>query len=533
MLNALLKVRLAALSQSFVRRGSAAKSRSPLGKAGIALLAVYIVGCFGFMFFGLWSSICEPFREAGLSWFFFGMVGALSVLLGFIGSVMTTQAQLFSAKDNDLLLSMPIKPSMILASRMLMLLILNYVFELLVSVPAIIVWCILYPVSIGGALIFAVSFILLPFMSLTLSCLFGWLLSLITSRMRNKNIVTTVLSLAFLACYFLVFSRINGYITELVAGGAEIAASVMRAAPPVYWLGSAIASGDIASFALHIACCVIPFALVYALLSASFIKLATTQVGAPRLRYRERSLKVASAERALLNKEFARIGSSAMYMMNAGLGLVFLLAAAVMLIIKKDVVSELLLSLSFAKAQSAAAIAAGICLISSFVVFSAPSVSLEGKSIWLMQTLPVKPYAVLRAKAKAHAYLAIPCGIVASAAADIAFAPGGLAEVGLYLMPIAFNLFIAKLGVAVNLHFPKLDWTSEIVAVKQGISVVVAMFSGMALAALPLIGIALIPGDVVPAGLQLVIWTGLYLAASSLTDRFLRGRGSDIFAFLA
>ena len=49
----------------------------------------------------------------------------------------TAKAQLFEARDNELLLSMPIKPSAILASRMVSLLLLNLGFELLVAIPAV------------------------------------------------------------------------------------------------------------------------------------------------------------------------------------------------------------------------------------------------------------------------------------------------------------------------------------------------------------------------------------------------------------
>ena len=45
---------------------------------------------------------------------------------------------------------------------------------------------------------------------------------------------------------------------------------------------------------------------------------------------------------------------------------------------------------------------AAVCLLASMNDMAAPSVSLEGKSLWLAQSLPVKPWQVLRAKLAVH-----------------------------------------------------------------------------------------------------------------------------------
>ncbi len=72
------------------------------------LLGIYIIGCFGVLFGGMFASIADVFAQMGMSWLYFGLMGVLVFALCFVGSVFITQNQLYEAKDNDLLLSMPI-----------------------------------------------------------------------------------------------------------------------------------------------------------------------------------------------------------------------------------------------------------------------------------------------------------------------------------------------------------------------------------------------------------------------------------------
>ena len=74
------------------------------------------------------QSLCAPLLSAGLGWLYFALAGILAVVLAVVGSVFLTQATLYEAKDNELLLSLPIPPSKILLARMLSLYVQNFLF---------------------------------------------------------------------------------------------------------------------------------------------------------------------------------------------------------------------------------------------------------------------------------------------------------------------------------------------------------------------------------------------------------------------
>ena len=163
MFKALLFTRLKAVYFGMFRSSRKTARRGTAAKVLIGLLALYVVAVLGGLFGMMFWAICDGMVSAGLNWLYFSLAGITAVLLSFLGSVMATQSQLFEAKDNELLLAMPIPPAYILGSRMAALYLITFLFDALVLVPAGIVYAVLQPVSAGGVLIFLLVMLLLPF----------------------------------------------------------------------------------------------------------------------------------------------------------------------------------------------------------------------------------------------------------------------------------------------------------------------------------------------------------------------------------
>ena len=332
MLKSLLRVRFAALLAAFTGQ-SRKRGRQTKGKAvGYALLMLYCLCAFVFLFYSSFSQLAEAFFPAGLGWLYFAMFAIMAFALMFIGSVCTAKSQLFEAKDNELLLSMPVRPGLILLSRMAAMLAMNFVFELVVALPVFAAWLRFCSPDAAGIAAFVLIVLALPLFALAVSCLFAWLISLLTSRMRNTTVITMVLSVVFLLAYFVFCFRMNTYVTQLAANGQAIAGA-LGAALPLVWLGRAAAEGNLACLGLTLLWTILPFALAYVLLARSFIRIVTTNRGQIRVRYEKKAMHASSQDAALYRRELARLTSSSGYMRNAGLGLVFELALAVLAVV--------------------------------------------------------------------------------------------------------------------------------------------------------------------------------------------------------
>ena len=76
-------------------RSSNKKRMNAALKVGIGLLAVYVLGCL-FMLFGMISAAtCLPLHQAGLDWFYFSLMGGISILLNIVGGIFCIQGGAF------------------------------------------------------------------------------------------------------------------------------------------------------------------------------------------------------------------------------------------------------------------------------------------------------------------------------------------------------------------------------------------------------------------------------------------------------
>ncbi|HZJ77793.1 MAG TPA: hypothetical protein VFD52_03210 [Clostridia bacterium] len=530
MFKALLKSRLQAFYSYFFRSSRLKKKHSPLFKIGITIFVIYAIAASEFSIGMLFDSMCEPMYKMQLEWLYFALAGLMALLLSFIFSIFMVQTQLYEAKDNDLLLAMPIPPKFILASRIMVLTLMNYVYQSLILLPAGVVYIINCPVSTLGIVFFALTFIFLPFLVMAISSFFGWVVAIISSKMRNKNTVTMVMSIGLLIGYFAVFSNIQKYINHLIENGDQIANVVQKALPPAYYFGMAITTHDILSLLIFLLFAIVPFVAVYALLSYSFIKIATTKRGRAKIEYKEESLKVSRPKTALIKKELLRFTSSPMYMLNGALGAVFTVVFAVVLTVKSSIVTDMFLQLppEF-QGQIGLLMAITLCALSATNIISAPSISLEGKNLWIARSLPVDSGDVLTAKAYMHMIVCLPTVIIAATSCSVFLSLSVAETLLVFLLPCAFTVFTAFVGVFINLRFPKFDWINETVAVKQSISTLVTMLVSIVSVIIPTVAYYLKLTDYFNAEVFLATMLVVFSGASFALYKNLTIKGKEIF----
>ena len=126
---------------------------------------------------------------------------------------------------------------------------------------------------------------------------------------------------------------------------------------------------------------------------------------------------------------------------------------------------------------SLAAAAMGFCLCTCTI--TAPSISLEGRYLWILREAPMEESSLLWIKTGFQLMLSLPCTVIAGVC--IAFAVElplwqGAVLVGVMLI---FALGHAVFGMLMGLTFPKLDAVNDTVVVKQSMAVVLGMFVPM------------------------------------------------------
>ena len=426
---------------------------------------------------------------------------------------------------------MPIPTNQIMTARLLSVYLMGAMYSCLVMLPAILVYWIVAPVTFLSILGSILLMLLVTILVLTLSCALGWIVAAISRKLKNKSFITVLASLIFLGAYYFFYFKAQTVIQDLILHVAEYGERLEHARA-LYILGQA-GAGDWAAMGILTLVVAAAGVLTWRLLSGSFLKIATASASGAKAQYSRKAVRARTPDAALLGRELRRFTASPNYMLNCGLGILFLLAGGIALLIKGGALMQTLLAVfSDDTGTISVLLAAAVCMITSMNDMATPSVSLEGKSLWLIQSLPVEPWRALRAKLRMQLLLSgIPtlfCAICAAAVCAQNAAQGVL----LLAVSALYALFSALLGLTLGVKMPNLTWTSEIAPIKQSGSVMIALFGGWAYA-LALGGLYLLfAARVMSAELYLLIFAAVTAVASALLYSWLKTRGARIFAAL-
>lgn len=532
MLKTLLKKQMAEIFRNYFYDPKKNKMRSKGATiAYIALYALLMVGLLGGMFALMAVGLCGPLVEAGMGWLYYLLMGLIAVLLGTFGSVFSTYSSLYLSKDNDLLLSMPIPVRYVMASRLLGVYLLGLMYAAVVIVPGVIVYWITAPVTAGAIVGGVLMVLLVSVIVMVLSCLLGWVVARISLKLKNKSFITVILSLLFLAAYYFVYYKAQALITLLVENAAVYGMKIRGSAYLLYLFGC-VGAGDWLAMGIVTVAQAALLALTLWGIARSFLKIATATGSVKKVRFEHKAVRAQSAQRALFGKELRRFTASPNYMLNCGLGILMLPVAGVVLLIKGGAFGQLLEDVFGANAGVVPVLmCAAVCLLASMNDMAAPSVSLEGKNLWLAQSLPVVPWQVLRAKLDVQLVLTGVPVLFCALCMVIALPGGALEKVLLVVVALLYTLLSALAALALGLKMPNLTWTNETTPIKQSGCVMLSLFANW-FYAIALGGLYFLCGRYLSAAAYLALAAAITAAGSALLLRWVKQRGARIFAAL-
>lgn len=513
MLKTLIKIRLKGLLMSQTK--SSKKKASSLGRLILILFLFAYVGVVATVMFGLlFSSLIEPLQLMGIQWLYFAIMSLMIIILCFVGSVFIVHHEIYEAKDNELLLAMPIRNRDILLSRVFTILILNYIFEILVAGPAFYVYITNIGMNVIQILMFIGVFMTLPLFILALSCLFSWILAHVMIRTKMRNFISIAFFVVFMMGYFYAIGYIEEYMTLLIQHGKTIAEAIERSVYPLYHLSIALYDGNVMSFMIYLVCAIVPFGIVIYLLSTNFIKMATTKPKIKREKFKVKPMKHQSIKKALLVREINHFTSNAMVVLNGAIGALMSLMAAAAVLFYADKIKSFIGIFPGIETMMTPVLCMAVIGISSLNMISASSISLEGDRLWIMKSLPVSTKDILDIKLLLHFVLCVPAGIVLSLVLSFLFQTSMLDTIVIVVAPILFTTLIDLVGLLANLWKPKFDWVNETVCVKQSMPVMVTMFGAMGLVALIVIGYTNFCVDLISINMYMCLLIGISIVVN-------------------
>lgn len=373
----------------------------------------------------------------------------------------------FNRRDFEKLSVLPLTSREIVLAKQAFLYLLMLGLSLIFVLPAGLVWL----HSSGQVVIFLVYLILLfflPMIPIFMAAMAGLVIARISVKVRYKNAFTLILSLLLLG----LFVWLNVFSAQEI-NLINFSFYLSQALSKIYPL--ALLFLDLKHFFLA--------SLVFILLSLAASLLGTRLLGrfygkmdewlgqeVRTSRHHKRQLH--SPFVALYQKELGSFLHSSTYMLNAGLGVFFLifLAFGLLFVNPAQVAGRfglekiggflpLLVSASFALACPAAS-----------------SLSLEGENHSLLQTMPLSMRQIVGAKLSITLSLHFFAYLLVVPIFLWRFPLTGLESLTLLLLPLVYSFFTAAQGMYLNLLFPRFDWDSEVVIIKQSKA---ALLSGL------------------------------------------------------
>ena len=476
---ALLKVSVKSMLLSSTNTPGRSRKKAASGIGAILLIAflgLYLSGLYSFML----MEVLAPVHMEVLVFIFMGIA---ALAMGLLFTTFAVKGVVFGGKDNDLLLSMPVSSTVLMASRVMAIYLENLLFSFFVLGPAGAVCAFLTQSGVGHNLLFWVRLLIavlaLPLLDTALSVLFGALVAFLSAKVSKGGALgqNIVMALYMVAVFWFSFN-LSGMIEDLAANAVGIKDSLSWAAP-ILWMGDGIL-GDWKLLLAFVACCAIPFALVVFGLGKVY-RQAVTAFAARSARndYKLSAQSASGQTKALLAKEAKRFFGTPMYLWNCGLGLIMLLAAGVAaLVMRDDLRAFIAMTGGLLPVLPIAAAVMGFCLCTCII--TAPAISLEGKYLWILREAPMDESALLWIKVGFQLLLSLPCTVIAGVCIAIAVELPAWQGAVLVVSMLVFAVGQAVFGMLMGLCFPKLDAVNETVVMKQSLAAFLGMFVPMA-----------------------------------------------------
>jgi len=411
---------------------------------------------------------------AGQDAMYFGFATIGAFFLIFVFSIFETKSEIFECKDTELLLSMPISPSHIVISRVATVLIYNLAEAMVVALPFSIVYT-----AFGGnslyAVLGAISVLLASLLATALASAVGYVFALIAKRLKNNTLLTSAISVVGFIVFFVIYYSTLSVVPE---DGEEMVQ--IPDIPIVSALGSA-STGNVIALLILAVMSLGAFFIAYRLISASYISIATSSSGAARIKYKREVLKKESALSALTKKELRRFFTSSAYILNSTMGIIFGVLLSVYICFGG---ADMFLELGGEDIALPSGFVETILIIAvSFIVsmtnISSAALSLEGKNLWILKSMPVSAKTVLLSKTLPHIIITTPPSILVSLLVAIGARISGIYLLPLFLLPLSLNVLFAAFGTVMNVAFPKFEFENEAQPIKQSMAVTLCLLFQM------------------------------------------------------
>lgn len=422
------------------------------------------------------------------------MMMAATCLVILMTTIFKVKGTIFGFRDYDMVMSLPVSTGSIVFSRLIILYILNFLFVIIIIVPMMIAYGILAKPDIMFYITCIITMFFIPFLPIVIASLLGTLIAYIASKFKHRNIFSIIFSFALITLIVGASFLLKNNGQELVDMSKALTNQVYSIYPLASMYTNAVVRCAISDLLLFIGISILAFCAYTIIVKTIFKKMNTLlMTGNYHTNYKLGQLKTSSPLKALYQKELKRYFSSTIYVLNTSFGIVMLTVGAIALIFVD-------LDKALGNSEAVDTIVKCIPVIISFCITMScttmASISLEGKNLWIIKAMPITPKMIYLSKVAVNLTILAPV-ILDTIIIGIALKLNIIQVICFLMIVVALSIFIALYGLVLNLLLPNLNWTSEVVVVKQSAATMITIFTSMVYVAIQFVFISLISSETV------------------------------------
>ena len=498
----------------------------------IAFFFMFSIWTYANMFFEKMAPL--HLQEIVLSIFVF-LVSILVIGEG----IYKTGPLLFNCKDDQLLLSLPIKRSTVFFVRVFKFYVFELVFNALFIIPLVIAytrWA--DSISYTYYITSIIMLFILPIIPIVISCIIGTVTSSLSSRFKYKNLAQIITTTIVLLGIFYISMNLDGalnYLTKHATSLNDLITKIYYPAGVYAKLSTNFNIIDLLVFILiNIAIFIITILILskfYFKINSRLKKVTTTK----KVNINNLTIKKNTITNSLIKKEFSTFFNTPVFIINAGFGLVLFIVAAIGISIKfNDFVPILTDKDKFNIAKDViynnlSLVVFLLIAMAGFMTSITNSViSLEGKNINIVKSLPIKTKTILMSKIYSSLIITTPPILIGDIILFTRFNMSIIEMILLLILSILIPLISHFIGLIVNLKYPKLDWENSAEVVKQSTSSFVSVMIGIVLLVVNTMIISKVVGKV-SSTLILLIAVLIYLIINIILYLYLINKSTKEF----
>lgn len=440
------------------------------------------------------AGIAYGYSYLGLTELIPGIAMVISSLLTLAFTMFKTNGELFHYNDYDMIMSLPISVRTVVNSRFLNMFIWNTFMTFLVMFPMGIVYASFMKPSFGFYVMWLIGILLASMIPTTLAAVLGALITAVSARFKYAHAVSTILSLLLvigIVVISMTMSTDSTFIKLFDSQGNPdtnafkslapvISESLNKVYPPVKLFTRAVVDMNLGSFFLFIGISIGWYELFIYLLSLKYKQINTALTSQKsNSSYVLRTLHEKSMLLALYKKTILRILKSTVCTTNLLIGclLAIVLSIAIVIVGPEKVVNGLDAPeyMGIVKNGAAYLISGMVCMANTSII----SLSLEGKNVWLIHSLPIAPKTLYDSYLLTNWTFTLPTSLLCSILFSVSLHTGIAGTIILIVTPVIYALFTSIIGIFIGNRLAYYDWPGETQLVKQSFLSMMGILGGM------------------------------------------------------